>query len=166
MRIVFIAGLEEGYKCIKHVIEDGWDVVGVFTLSEKFKDRSGYVYFDDLMKNGIPIYKVDDVNSVNNIEKLRKLNCDIIFVIGWSFIICEEIIDIPKLGCIGNHPTLLPKHRGNAPIPWAIIMGLTKSGTTWFHFEKDVDAGDIVGQREFKINLEDTAKDVYNKASD
>jgi methionyl-tRNA formyltransferase len=166
MRIVFIAGLKEGYECVKSVIEDGWNVIGIFTLSEKFKDRSGYVSFDPLNRYRIPIYKVEDINEKNNIKKIKELNPDVIVVIGWSFIVCDEIVNIPKLGCIGNHPTLLPKHRGNAPIPWAIIMGLTKSGTTWFHFVKDVDAGDIIGQREFEIDFEDTAENVYNKALD
>lgn len=166
MKIVFIAGLREGYECVKSTIEDGWDVIGVFTLSERFKDRSCYVSFDSLEKYGIPICKVNNINDKDNIDKIKELNPDVILVIGWSFIVCDEIINIPRLGCIGNHPTLLPKHRGNAPIPWAIIMGLTKSGTTWFHFANGIDNGDIVRQREYKIDFEDTAEDVYKKVLD
>jgi len=164
MRIVFIAGLKFGYECVKSVMENGWDVVGIFTLSEKFKDRSGYVPFDGLKKYKVPIFKVDDINQKENIEKIKDLDPDVIFVIGWSFIVGDEILKIPKLGCIGQHPSLLPKHRGNAPIPWAIIMGLTKSGTTLLHLIDEVDAGDIVGQKEFKIDFKDYAEDVYDKA--
>lgn len=164
MRIVFIAGLKFGYECVKSVIEDGWNVVGVFALSEKFKDRSGYIPFDGLKKYKAPIFKVDDINQKENVEKIKDLNPDVIFVIGWSFIVGDEILKIPKLGCIGQHPSLLPKHRGNAPIPWAIIMGLTKSGTTLLHLIDEVDAGDIVGQKEFKIDFKDYAEDVYDKA--
>ena len=164
IKIVFIAGLKFGCECVKSVMEDGWNVVGVFALSEKFEDRSGYVPFDGLKKYKVPIFKVNDINQKENVEKIKDLNPDVIFVIGWSFIVGDEILKIPKLGCIGQHPSLLPKHRGNAPIPWAIIMGLTKSGTTLLHLIDEVDAGDIVGQKEFKIDFKDYAEDVYDKA--
>lgn len=164
MKIVFIVALKFGYECVKSIIEDGWNVVGVFTLSEKFKDRSGYVPFDGLKKYKIPIFEVDDINQEGNVKKIKDLNPDVIFVIGWSFIVGDKILKIAKLGCIGQHPSLLPKHRGNAPIPWAIIMGLTKSGTTLLYLTDNVDAGDIIGQKEFKIDFNDYAEDVYNKA--
>jgi len=164
VKIVFIAGLKFGYECVKSVIDGGWDVVGVFTLSEKFKDRSGYVSFDGLKEYNPPIFEVDDINQKENVEKIKNLDPDVIFVVGWSFIVCDEILKIPELGCIGQHPSLLPKHRGNAPIPWSVIIGATRSGTTLLHLIDEVDAGDIVGQKEFKIHFNDYAEDVYDKA--
>jgi len=88
-----------------------------------------------------------------------------VLLIGWSGIIGEEILAIPKMGVIGHHPTLLPRHRGNAPIPWTLINGLSRSGVTLFFLEKEIDKGDIAGQKEFQITLEDDAASVYAKAT-
>lgn len=165
MKIIFIAGLNFGYKCIKNLIENNVTIDAVFTLSSKYKDRSGFVSFDGIKQCGVPVYEVENINDVENIKVIKRLNPDVIFVAGWSFLVGKEILSIPRLGCIGQHPSLLPKHRGNAPIPWAIIMGLTKTGTTLFHLTDDADAGDIVAQKEIGIGFDDTAETVYEKVT-
>jgi methionyl-tRNA formyltransferase len=83
--------------------------------------------------------------------------------LGWSQIIKKDILKIPKIGCIGSHPTELPKYRGRAPIPWSIIKGLKESALTFFWLEEGVDTGDILIQKKFPIDINDTAKDVYDK---
>jgi len=163
IKIIFIAGLKFGYECLKALCEHNMIIDAVFTLSTKYKNRSGYISFDNIKKYGVPVYEVDNINDAENVEIIKQLNPDIIFIAGWSFLIGKEILSIPKLGCIGQHPSLLPKHRGNAPIPWAIIMGLTKTGTTLFYLSDNVDSGDIVGQKEIRINLEDNAEILYEK---
>lgn len=165
MKIIFIAGLNFGYKCVKALIENNVTIDAVFTLSSKYKDRSGFVSFNGIKQCGVPVYEVDNINDVENIKVIKRLNPDVIFVAGWSFLVGKKILSIPRLGCIGQHPSLLPKHRGNAPIPWAIIMGLTKTGTTLFHLTDDADAGDIVAQKEIGIGFDDTAETVYEKAT-
>ncbi len=168
MKILFISALEFGYKCIEKVLDNGWNVVGIFTREdESIRNASGYVSFDGLSKKyGVPVFKTKDINSGENVAKIKDLEPNVIFVLGWSQIVSNEVIEIPKLACIGHHPTMLPKHRGNAPIPWSIIMGLSKSGVTFFHLTDEVDAGDIFAQKEFEITLEDDAYSVYKKAID
>ncbi|MCK4319947.1 methionyl-tRNA formyltransferase [Candidatus Micrarchaeota archaeon] len=164
MKIVFIGALLWGFRCLESLLEDGKEVVAVFTLSDKFKDRSGFVDFSPLCsKHNIPVFEIDDPKT-HNFQKIKEFNPDLVLVIGWSWIVPDIVLDSSKVACIGNHPTLLPKHRGNAPLPWSIIMGLTKSGVTFFELEKDVDSGKIYGQKEFEIGFEDYASDVYRKA--
>jgi len=123
----------------------------VFTLSNKYKNRSGYISFGNIKKYGVPVYEVDNINDAENVERIKQLNPDVIFVAGWSFLIGKGILSMPKLGCIGQHPSLLPKHRGNAPIPWAILMGLTKTGTTLFYLSDNVDSGILWGKRKLVL---------------
>lgn len=165
MNIVFISALEFGYRCIEKILQKKWDVTAIFTLKDEIiKDASGYMPFDGLKEFGVNVYKILDINSQDAIKKLKELEPDVIIVLGWSQIISNEVISIPRLCCLGHHPTLLPKHRGNAPIPWSIIMGLTKSGVTFFHLIDKVDAGDIFAQKEFEITIDDDAYTVYKKA--
>ena len=165
MKIIFISALEFGYRCIEAVLKSGWNVGAIFTMDDNIiKNASGYVSFDGLKKYNVDIYKVSDINDNSVISRIKSISPDVIIVLGWSQIVSNEIISIPKLCCLGHHPTLLPKHRGNAPIPWSIIMGLKKSGITFFHLIDKVDAGDIFAQKEFDITLEDNAYSVYQKA--
>lgn len=161
MRIVFFSQVEFGKRVIEEVIENNWNVGCVFI--REIPDSSGFVSFDDL---AVPVYKVDDINDRTSIEKLKELNPDVIFVIGWNQMVSDEVISIPNLACLGHHPSLLPKHKGRAPIPWSLIHGLTKSGVTFFHLVGEVDAGDIFAQKEYDISINDDAYSVYNKGID
>ncbi len=130
MRIVFVSCVELGWHCLKTLLDSKEDVVGIFTLPEKFTSTvSGYKSFQGLAaKHRVPLFKVRNINDRENIEILRQLMPDMIFIIGWPQLVSKAIIDIPKYGCVGMHPTLLPKGRGRAPVPWSLIKGLTKSG--------------------------------------
>jgi len=100
------------------------------------------------------------------IDIINKYNLDWLFIIGWSQIVSNQVLNSPKSGCIGMHPTLLPVGRGRAAIPWAIIKGLDKTGVTMFVMDEGVDTGDILGQIEIPIKSDTTATDLYNKVTD
>ncbi|HID72718.1 TPA: hypothetical protein EYP38_02140, partial [Candidatus Micrarchaeota archaeon] len=169
MRIVFISGVEFGLRCLEPIVGNGTDIAAIFSLDGR-EDRSGYVDFSGFgEKHGIPVHKLKEfkeLNSSENVKKIKELNPDLVLVIGWSGLIGEDILAIPPKGTLGHHPTMLPKHRGNAPIPWTLINGLSRSGVTLFYLEKEMDTGDIAGQREFEITLDDDASTVYAKAID
>lgn len=167
MKILYIGALDFGYRCLESILKNKFEVVGVYSLSEKHKERSGFKDFSDLCnKYKVPLTKLDHPKKDIDPEQVKKLNPDIILVIGWSWLISNEVISIPKLGSIGHHPTLLPKHKGNAPIPWTLIKGLTKTGTTFFYLEKEVDSGKIAGQKEVEVEFTDDALILYNKLAD
>jgi len=166
MRIVFVGGVELGRACAEALLQGKREIAGIFCLPGSQSGRSGYADFSPLGKKyRVPVFKYEDINHAEAVEKMRQLAPDLLLVIGWSGIIGDELLAIPRLGTIGHHPTLLPKHRGNAPIPWTLINGLSKSGVTLFFLEKEIDRGDIAGQAEFEISIDDDALRVYEKAT-
>ncbi|HDH97197.1 MAG TPA: methionyl-tRNA formyltransferase [Proteobacteria bacterium] len=164
-RIVYIGALTGGKKCLQALLDAGENVVAIFTWSdEAAKGRSCFEPMDDIASSrGIPLIKVDDINDPFAVEKVRGFDPDLICVMSWSQIVKKPILQIPTHGAIGMHPTLLPKHRGRAPIPWAIIKGLDKTGVTIFYLDERIDAGDILAQEEIPISFEDTAKTLGQK---
>ncbi len=183
MDIVFISGVELGRFALQGILDsssyiDGdIRIKGIFSLADSKASRtSGYTKFDDLAKN-TDLHYVQSIKSMDVISKITNYSPDFIFIIGWSELAPEILLDIPKNkyksinrhdkthGCIGMHPTLLPQGRGRAPIPWAIIKGLKQSGVTLFYLENQADSGDIILQKEFAIDLDDDASTVYQKVA-
>lgn len=163
MRIVFIGCVDFSQHCLQELIKRNENVVGIFskkisTYHSDFKDL-----WPIAKKNGIPIFDVEDINDVAVENKMRGLKPDVIFCFGWSQILKKNILSIAPWGVIGTHPALLPKNRGNHPIIWALVLGLTESGLTFFKMNDRVDGGDIISQEKFKISPSDNAADVYAK---
>lgn len=167
MRIVFIGCVEIGLKCLEQVLKDGWDVKAVFTLAKKYAAKtSGFVDFSRVAgSRGIPLFKVKDINDDVNISRIKAIEPDLIIICGWQRLVREEILDIPKLGAIGFHSSLLPDYRGRAPVNWAIINGEKKTGVTMFYCVPEADTGDIIAQKSFPITLDDTCATVYDKSA-
>lgn len=166
MKFALISAALSGYKCLEEMLRQNADVAGIFTLKDEIAaDVSGFVPFDVIAaRNGIPIFKVKKISDPESVAQIRALQPDVIFVIGFSQLISKEILAIPRRGCIGMHPTLLPANRGRAPIPWTIINGLRKSGATMFFLDEGADSGPIIGQVQFAVSKGETAGSLYGKA--
>ena len=166
MRVILVSSDEHGQRAlgVLYGIPEV-DVIAIFTVrDEMIPNTCGYSNFAEIIKSqGTPVYKVRNINSEENIQLLQNLSPDFIFVVGWSQILSKEILDIPKQGCIGYHPTELPKHRGRAPIPWSIIHDLRQSAVTLFYLDEGVDSGDVLAQRSFSIDFKDTATTMFHK---
>jgi len=100
------------------------------------------------------------------LRHLDKWKVDFILALGWYYMVPRKVRNAASLGCAGIHASLLPKYRGGAPIPWAIINGESETGVSFFYFEDGVDDGDIIAQKRFPIEDSETWVDVYNKAED
>ena len=163
MRIVFIGTVDFSRHCLTEVLAQGGDVVGVFTLDRRDAGfNSDFAPVADLAeKHGVPVHLVKNINDKVNVDLIRILKPDVVFVFGWSQIISKDILEIPPLGCIGTHPALLPRNRGRHPIVWALVEGLDESGLTFFYLDDKADSGDILWQKAFPITLEDDAASVY-----
>ena len=163
MRIVFVGAVDFSRHTLKAVLENGGNVVGVITLDEQYARR--HADFADLGpvadRYGVPVYRINKIN--NEIDLLRSLEPDVIFIFGWSQLISNEILELPPLGCIGTHPALLPKNRGRHPLIWALVEGLEESGLTFLYLDEGVDSGDILWQKPFPITLDDDAGTLYEK---
>jgi methionyl-tRNA formyltransferase len=167
-KVAFATCVTLGLSCINAVYEIGGKFDLLITLKdEKARNKSGRVYLDEVSEqHDVPLVKIDNINDAEVIEALKKHEIDWLFIIGWSQIARKEILETPKNGCIGMHPTLLPKGRGRAAIPWAIIKGLDKTGVTLFRLDEGVDTGDIIGQGIIKIEERMNATVLYDKVND
>jgi methionyl-tRNA formyltransferase len=168
LKIVFISGVKFGYDLLAHILEKNWKISAIISYSSELKKNySDYADFDLFTKkHNIINKKVEKINEDENIEFIKKLDPDLILVMGWSQLLNNDIIKIPRIGIIGSHPTELPKYRGRAPIPWTIIKGLKKSALTFFYIQEGVDNGDIVDQQMFKVEIFDDASSIYDKITD
>jgi methionyl-tRNA formyltransferase len=165
MKIIFISGVLFGSKILSKILDSGYDVSAIFSYSnEKKLVYSDYFDFNNLAKKyGIKNFKVNQINDQKNIVEIQSLKPDLIFVMGWSQLLDNKIINIPRIGVIGSHPTELPKYRGRAPIPWTILKDLKKSALTFFWMDEGVDNGDILDQKFFKIFEYDDSESLYKK---
>jgi UDP-4-amino-4-deoxy-L-arabinose formyltransferase/UDP-glucuronic acid dehydrogenase (UDP-4-keto-hexauronic acid decarboxylating) len=147
--------------------DQGFEIQAVFTHKDNSNEN---IWFDSVAElaseMNLPVYAPENINHPIWVEKIKKLKPDVIFSFYYRNIIKKEILNIPSKGCINLHGSLLPKYRGRVPINWAVINGDTKSGVTLHYMTEVPDAGDIIAQKEFSIDLLDTAFDVHNKATE
>ena len=163
MKIAFIGGVKFSHELLSTILSNGWDVSIVFSYDDSKEEKySDIASFGDLTKKyGIKHVQVDNINDRQNITLLKEVNPDLILVMGWSQLLKNEIIKIPKFGVVGSHPTELPKYRGRAPIPWTILNNLKESALTFFYIDEGVDDGDMLDQRKFSISEKDDATTLY-----
>ncbi|MBU9675099.1 methionyl-tRNA formyltransferase [Planococcus sp. CP5-4] len=168
MKIAFATCVELGKSCIEEIyrLEGKLDLM-ITLKDEKAKNKSGRVYLDYLSsQHDIPLLKIDNINDKETIQELKIKQIDWLFIIGWSQIAKKQLLDTPNKGCIGMHPTLLPKGRGRAAIPWAIIKELDKTGVTAFKIDEGVDTGPIIDLIEIPISKDETSTTLYKKVNE
>ncbi len=119
--------------------------------------------YDVASDNDIPIYYCNHISAMGMNKKLEKLNPDLIIQSGWSQKFGEEILSIPKHGCIGQHPSPLPVGRGAACVNWALLEGRKEWGNSFFQMVEEYDKGSVYAQKEFIIESYDNVKTVYDK---
>jgi methionyl-tRNA formyltransferase len=166
MRTVWVSFDTMGRECLEAAADSGAEVVGVVTLPGPVDpNRSGQCSFDDVAARlGAVLVEATDINAETTLDAVRSLEPELIFVVGWSQLVREPFIALASEGVFGMHPTLLPRHRGRAPIPWAILSGLARTGVTLFEIvDATADSGAIVGQLEVEITPDETATTLFDK---
>ena len=133
MRIVFMGTPEFAVPSLKALCENGYEVVGVFTQPDRPKGRGNKVIASPVkqlaVEKGIPVFQPQRIRK-DGVEDLKSLAPDLCVTAAFGQILSQEILDIPRLGTINVHASLLPKHRGSAPINWAILQGDQTVGVT------------------------------------
>jgi methionyl-tRNA formyltransferase len=177
VRIVLLSSTVFGYQCLKEGILGLPEVrvVGILTTpqsvnisySEKSVVISTHVTFDDLaVQAGCDVIEMrGKMTGANYLQCIERWSPDLFLVLGWYYMIPRIVRERMRLGCVGIHASLLPKYRGGAPIPWAIINGESETGVTFFYLEDGVDNGDFIAQERFSIDENDTCAIVYEKAT-
>lgn len=163
--IVFVGVHMEARDPFQDLISSGEAVRALVTLAPEHAAKvSGAVDLTTAAAAaGIPILKVRNVNDPESAAWIRSRQPDVVLVVGWTQLLRTEVLEIPKLACLGFHASLLPKYRGRAPVNWAIIHGETETGNTMIVLEPGADEGDIVAQRRVPILDEDDCGTVYQR---
>jgi methionyl-tRNA formyltransferase len=163
MKIVFIGAVVFSASALHELIAMGADVVGVCTLSNSSFNADHQDLAPIAQAAAIPVCPVTDVNSQEGIDWIHRRSPDVIFCFGWSRLIREPLLSLPKLGVIGFHPAALPANRGRHPIIWALVLGLSQTASTFFKMDQGADSGDIVSQVMLDIRPSDDAHSLYQR---
>jgi len=169
VRTVWVSFDTIGRDCLEAAASAGAQIVGVVTLPGPVDpDRSGQCAFDDLAERlGAELVEARDVNAQETLAAVKALAPELVFVVGWSQLVRAPFIALAGEGVFGMHPTLLPRHRGRAPIPWAILSGLARTGVTLFEIvDSTADSGAIVGQAIVDIDPDETATTLFERLAD
>jgi methionyl-tRNA formyltransferase len=157
MRIVVAGQGPFGEKVLEALIERREDVVGVFSPP----DKRGEPMKELAERSGITFFRPTQMKNPEVYDMYIKLRPDLVMLAFVTDIIPGRLLDIPSLGTICYHPSLLPRHRGASAINWAIIMGDTRTGLTIFWVDKGIDTGPILLQKEVEIGPNDTTGSLY-----
>ncbi|EHK2441431.1 methionyl-tRNA formyltransferase [Clostridium perfringens] len=166
MKIVFMGTPDFAVPSLKKMIEK-FNVSAIVTQPDKPSGRGKKVSISPIkevgLSNQIPIFQPEKIRTDSVIiNKLKELKPDFIIVVAYGQILTKEILDIPRLGCICLHASLLPMYRGSAPINWCLINGETKTGNTTILMDTGIDTGDMLMRSEIEISESMTAGELYN----
>ncbi len=168
MRIVFMGTPEFALPSLAALAEAGYEVVGVFTQPDRPKGRGNKLVLSPVkeyaLARGIPVFQPARIRK-DGVEDLRRLAPDLCVTAAFGQILSQEVLDIPPMGTVNVHASLLPRHRGSAPINWCILMGETKTGITTMLTDKGIDTGDMLLQKETDILPGETAGELSLRLS-
>ena len=154
-----------GYSTVTKEILEGIDVDPALTIS--FVESVEAEYGRGVSYDGYaPTLEVESINSERARGAIEDHDVDVLLVMGWPELLEPELLEAPTQGCVGRHLSLLPERRGRAPVAWALIHGLERTGVSLFWLDEGVDSGPIVGQREIPIEPDDHAQDLHDRCTD
>ena len=169
MKIIFMGTPGFAVESLKRLYSDGHDIVGVFTQSDKPRNRGMKFSFSPVkelaLSYNIPVYQPVTLRDGVAAGIIKELNCELIVVVAYGKILPKEILDLPPLGCINIHGSILPRYRGAAPIQHAVINGEKETGVTSQFISEKMDAGDIIDIKIVPIDDNETSGDLFNRLS-
>lgn len=167
MRVVFMGTPDIAATCLKKILDDGFDVVGVYTQPDRPKNRGMKLAFSPVkevaLAQGIPVYQPDRFREPETVGTLRELRPDVVAVVAYGRLLPQTVLDIPAKGCINIHASLLPAYRGSAPYQWAVLDGLEETGVTAMYLCREMDAGDIIDTAKTSIGPDETAGELLDR---
>lgn len=155
---------------LKALVEAGHEICAVYTRPDQKKNRGMKLLPTPVkeyaLSQNIPVFQPEQVKTPECIEEIRSLEPSLIAVAAYGRILPQELLDLPPMGCINVHSSLLPKYRGAAPINWAVINGDAETGVTIMNMVLELDAGDILSQVSTPIALEETVETVHDRLAE
>ena len=170
LNILFMGTPDFAKESLESVYNAGYNIIGVVTNVDKPKGRGMKMMASPVkefaIEKNIPVYQPEKVKkNIEFIEEMKALKPDVICVVAYGKILPKEILEIPRLGCINVHGSLLPQYRGAAPIQWAVLNGDKKTGVTTMYMDEGMDTGDMILKREVEIGENETTGELWNKLS-
>jgi len=167
MRIVFMGTPEFAVPSLEILLDNGCEVVGVVTATDKLGGRGGRQLLEPAVKKfakekGLKILQPKKFRDPEFLEELRSLKADLQVVVAFRML-PELVWDMPTIGTFNLHGSLLPKYRGAAPINWAVINGEKETGVTTFFIKHEIDTGDVLFQEKMSIGEDETAGEVHDR---
>ncbi len=152
---------------LQKLIDEGFDVAGVFCQPDKPRGRGHKLQPCEVKQTaltaGIPVYQPEKLRDGTALAVLRELAPEVIVVVAYGRILPDDILALPKYGCINVHGSLLPKYRGSAPIQRAVINGEKITGVTTMYLAKEMDAGDMIFTAETEIGPSETSGELFDR---
>lgn len=169
MKVVFMGTPDFGVPVLRAIADAGHEILAVVTQPDRPKGRGKGVSFspvkEEALRLDVPVFQPEKVKQPEAVQYLASLTPDVIVVVAFGQILSQEILDIPRFGCVNVHASLLPLYRGAAPIQQAILDGAKKTGITTMLMDKGLDTGDILLQEELEIRPDETGGTLFDRLS-
>jgi methionyl-tRNA formyltransferase len=170
MRIIFAGTPDFAVPSLQALLDSGHDICAVYTQPDRPSGRGRQLHPSPVkalaLAAGIPVFQPLTLKTDEELEQLAALKADLIVVVAYGMILTQAVLDLPPLGCINVHGSLLPRWRGAAPIQRALMAGDEKTGVTIMNIIRKLDAGDMLHKEEYTISDSDTSHDLYLKLAD
>jgi len=167
MRVVFMGTPEIAATCLSKILENGCNVVAVYTQPDRPQNRGMKLAYSPVkevaLQHDLPVFQPENFREDEVVEQLRALKPDVMAVVAYGRILPQRVLDIPTKGCINIHASLLPCYRGSAPYQWAVLDGLTETGVTAMYLCREMDAGDIIECAKTPIDPDETAGELLDR---
>lgn len=167
MKIIYMGTPDFAVAPLEAILKAGHEVTAVVTQPDRQKGRGREVQYSPVkecaLSYGIPVLQPLKIKEKDAVEELRKYPADIFVVAAFGQLLSEEILNMPRLGCINIHASLLPAYRGAAPIQWCVINGEEKTGVTIMQMAKGMDTGDILLQKEVVLDEKETGGSLFDR---
>lgn len=167
MKLIFMGTPDFAAGALKSLIEAGHEIVAVVTQPDKAKGRSKELVPSPVkelaLRHGISVLQPRRIKAPEEVERLKEYEADAFIVAAFGQILSQEILDIPRYGCLNIHASLLPKYRGASPIQHVIIDGEEKTGVTIMQMDAGVDTGDMLYRKETVITPQDTYETLHDR---
>ncbi len=169
MKIVFMGTPDFAVPCLQEIIDSGEEVVGVYSQPDKPRGRGHKVQPPPVkelaVQYQIPVFQPASLRTEEAQRQLKALAPDLVVVVAYGKILPTEILQIPPLGCVNVHASLLPKYRGAGPIQWSVLNGETETGVTTMYMEEGLDTGDMILSKHTEIGKDETASELHDRLS-
>ncbi len=170
MRIVFMGTPDFAAASLKRLIDEDFDVVGVFTQPDKPKNRGMKLCASPVkeiaLEAGIPVLQPEKMRDGTALEALKSLSPDLVVVVAYGRILPDDILAVPSKGTINIHGSLLPKYRGAAPIQWAVLNGDKVTGVSTMYLATEIDSGDVIYTAETEIGEFESSGALFERLRD